>query len=393
MFDINRRLRTIIADGLFWIAYHVEHVIVLAIEVLRRAVARFDPALYSAARRVRAVVRGSGTKESRKAVIFVLWCNGPVPDFTKSFIDAVARSAFQLVVVTNQTLSAAARDYVIARADWLIERSNLGRDFGAYKDGVNWALEQFPDLQRLIIANDSLFYLPDGLDELLAALDDERHDVVGVSEVFEHHYHIASFLISFGRGAISSPAFREFWRRYLPISTRRWAILRGEGRLSAMLVKNNMTRRVLYPASALQQPLASRFPLELNHFFSLIPQYARRELLQKWGLRADDATLADKLANVARQKSADQLASDFVEAIEAHNQMHTGGILFHRLLGLPVIKRDIVFREVYQANEVPALLSPIDEPLRSMLSQELTQRGGSETLGPFARALHRHSAV
>src|SRR5690606_25733917 len=127
----------------------------------------------------------------------------------------------------------------------------------------------------IVLANDSVYYLPDGLDRLLADLNGE-HDFIGVSEVFDHHYHVASFLISFGPRVLQSAAFQRFWKRYLPIGTRRWAIFQGEGALTAELLQAGFRPHVLFRAQALKPHLQSpRAPL-LSESIALLPAIGRK---------------------------------------------------------------------------------------------------------------------
>jgi hypothetical protein len=390
------KLLEMTGESFWWLAYHLEHALVLTLEGLRRTIERIDPRLYSSKRRVFATEQGSSPVNGKRCIVFVLYCTGPLPSFTKHFIDAGARAGHSIIAVTNCPLHSEAREYLRAHCSWIIERSNVGRDFGAYKDGVLFALDQYTNLERLIIANDSVFYLPDGLDELITALS-ENHDLIGVSEVFEHHYHVASFLMSFGPGVLRSGAFRNFWNRYIPLSTRRWAIMLGEGRLSRDLLRAGFQPHILYPAKALHAPLLNSLPKNLEAIMRMLPRYSRGELYKKWGLpklRDHQNFLSTEIVQKATSSlSSDALARQFIERVEAHNQMHTGGTLFRTFLGMPMIKRDLVYREVFVPDEISILLDGIDGELRREIESDLENKGTPARLGIMARVLHRHSAI
>jgi hypothetical protein len=58
------------------------------------------------------------------------------------------------------------------------------------------------------------------------------------------------------------------------------------------------------------------------------------------------------------------------------DQAHVGGFLFMKYLGLPIIKRDIFFREVYTLEEIYWVSSEFNGPLRDEIMADL-RRGGT----------------
>lgn len=380
------------ADGLghaFHLArYYLEHVFVLIVEGINRAVQRLDPRLYFEALRVRSVIDGSNHKATKKFAIFLLYSSGPLPRFTLNLIESFKRSPFNLVIVSNKQLDESSSAHLLSRCSLLVERANVGRDFGGYKDGISVVLSRFPEVERLVIANDSVFFLEDGLDHIVAGLDG-ADAFIGVSEVHDHHYHIASFMMSFGRGVIQSPAFRRFWQRYLPISTRRWAIFKGEGDLTATLVEAGFRPHVLFQAEHLREHLTVRPPLEFSDLVELLPIGVRNEMSARF----------DKLAERLQRGPAgirtmgNEIASIVIGAIMARNQMHAGGFLFHKYLGLPVIKRDIVYREICSLQEIPRILNTLDPIDLNEIMTDLRRREPASRLGPLRKVFYRHSAA
>jgi hypothetical protein len=343
----------------------IERVFILLIELGWRLFHRFDRHLYSEALRVRHVTEGAAIKPPRKFFILVLFCNGDIPGFTRTLIDAIARSQFNLVAVSNGTLTAQARAKLLGKSCLFIERNNVGRDFGGYKDGVNIVLRRFAEIDRLIIANDSVFYLPQGLDQLINSLDADD-DVIGISESYKGFYHVASFLLSFGKRVVSNDAFIKFWRDYKPLESRQWAIFEGEGKLVQRLMRAGFRPRALYRTEDLAREL------DTVEGFKLLPAEIRRQL-------------SDPLTP-SRSLGGERAASEIIK----HNQMHAVGFLFYKFKNLPLIKRDIVFREIYSLAEVESLLNGIDGPLRGEIIDDLRRRGGPEDFGYFRRLMHRH---
>jgi hypothetical protein len=346
------------------VKFEAERLLALWIELGWRIFSQFDRTLYSEALRVREVTEGAAIKSSRKFFILVLYCKARVPAFTRTLIDSVAHSEFNLVVVSNGTLASEARAELLGKSCLFVERNNVGRDFGGYKDGVNIVLRRFAEIDRLVIANDSVFYLSRGLDQLINSLD-TGDDVIGVSETHKGFYHVASFMLSFGKRVVSSDAFVKFWRDYKPLGSRQWAIFEGEGKLVQRLTRAGFKPRALYRVEDLTRELDSA------EGFKLLPAEIRTQL-------SDPPIYSESLGERATSE------------IMKHNQMHAVGFLFYKFKGLPLIKRDIVFREIYPLAEVESVLDDVEGPLRDEIIDDLRRRGGPEHFGYFRRLMHRH---
>jgi hypothetical protein len=227
-----------------------------------------------------------------------------------------------------------------------------------------------------------VFYLPQGLDKLLADLAGD-HEFIGVSEIFEHHYHVASFLTSFGPAVLQSPAFRRFWARYRPLSSRRWAILRGEGALTATLTAAGFQPHVLYRTddllARLQHCPAERIIGEIE----ALPAKARSNISEKW----------DACRDAGVELDSGRLARDITDSIHVRNQMHYGGFLFRRHLGLPLIKRDLVYRNIYSLPEALANLGDLDPRWYEAVAADFRTRPSPANYGLLSRLLYRHGAI
>jgi hypothetical protein len=357
------------------------------LEGIQRLSNRLDPRVYSEAKRIRSVREGGQEKAGGKFFVLVLYCTDTLPAFTRTIIDAVARSPFNLVIVSNAQLTDDLAEELRGKSRLLVERNNIGRDFGGYKDGVAIVLRRF-DVERLVIANDSVFYLSDGLEDLLVKLDGP-HDLIGVSEVYDHHYHVASFLMSFGRRVVESAAFREFWRGYKPLGSRRWAIFRGEGELSAQLLRGGFRPHILYRAVHLRPYLTND-----DAVLPLLPLQVRAWLAG--GGEARSTTLLHKIGIALKwlrgSPPAKPAGTDLViDEIMGRNQMHAAGLMFRKFMGLPLIKRDLYYRDVYSIEDLAAVVADQPSGLREEIIADLRRRGNSQQLGVFGRLLHRHA--
>ena len=364
-----------IADGIINL---IERAIVLGVEALRRAWHRLNPYLYSERLRIRCITEGLPPKGSDKVAVFVVYSRSGMPNFTMNFIAALNRHSFNVIIVSNDRLDTSVKTALLGNCCLLVERVNVGRDFGGYKDGIGIAVQRFPDIRRLIIGNDSLYYFNRGLDELITALDGPE-DFIGVSEVYEHHYHVASFLLSFGPGVLDDPAFRRFWTGYLPIPTRMWAILEGEGELTRVLVEAGHRPHVLFRADALLFKLQALSATETADTLALLPRSVR------------DA-LPPFAAPLRTNPAPRNLAEAVYEEVMARNQMHAAGFAFMKYMGLPLLKRDIVFRELFSLREVKQIIAGFGEaePMQAEIMDDLARRPPPSRFAVVHRLFYRH---
>ena len=257
----------------------------------------------------------------------------------------------------------------------LIERANVGRDFGAYKDAVNILMRSEKEIDRLILMNDSMFFFERGLGKLMADLDGEG-EFIGLTEVFEYHYHVQSFLLSFGFHAVRSRAFRKFWKSYKPIGTRRWSIHKGEVSLTRRMTKAGFRPHILFQAAQLIPHLRPRPIREILESVRLLPSYCRPLLYKEFDkfIGTEGFSIADFEAisqgvrlvgqaialldsgihgqlDTMERWNFEIFGNRLIGLIAKRNQMHVGGFLFMKYLGLPIIKRDIFYRGVYSLEE------------------------------------------
>jgi len=408
----------------FLVGHTIERMlIILPIEGLMRLWYLLDPRVYFQSLRIREVVDGGIEKKSDVYFVFVLYTKSSLPAFTIGAFDAIARSPHNLIVVSNASLPPLLKAEVAEQCHKLIVRKNIGRDFGAYKDGINYVLEHHPEANRIVVMNDSVFFLRRSLDKLIADLTGPQ-DFIGVTEVHQFHYHVQSFMLSFGRGVLTSAAFRRFWKRYLPVGSRRWAIHRGEIRLTRTLTRAGFRPHILFQAAHLLPHLQSRPVREVMEATRLLPTEVRGNLYANFlpvlgeKYSSDAVSSVEAIASGIRRVHAGpfgtsqgvlprinaQAASmeqwsfkifpnQIVFSISQNNQMHHGGFLFIKYLGLPLLKRDIFYRELYTLEDVHQILSDVGEPLRDDILGDLRRAGSGANLRGLHRIMYRHGSL
>jgi hypothetical protein len=412
-----------LGKDLTWFRWWLESkLLIMPVEGLARLWYHLDPRLYVRRFRISRVTEGLAVKKSGKYAIFVLYARSTLPSFTVNLIDAVARTPFNLIIVSNIELDPLQRAQLQEQCHILIERANLGRDFGAYKDGIEYILEHDKDVERVLLVNDSLFFFSRGLDKLLADFDGPQ-EFIGTTEVLEFHYHVQSFMLSFGRNVLRNRHFLKYWRKYRPVSTRRWSIHKGEVNLTRRLTRAGFRPHILFQAAQLTPHLQRRAVRDVLESVRLFPDSFRRRLYQQFdeivgeggrkdslaaletisqGVRTLPASRGDdrsKLGRISGQAvtmekwNFEILTNKIVSTIADRNQVHVGGFFFMKYLGLPIIKRDIFFREIYALEEVHRILTDLNEPLRDEVLSDLRRGGTGKHISGFRRILYRHGSI
>jgi hypothetical protein len=417
-----------------WLGWKLElWFIISPIEGLQRLWCRLDPRLYSEQMRLRQVSEGQVGVHGARFCLLVVYASGSIPSFTQTIIDAIRRRGLNLAISTNARITNTVRETLLAKCSLLIERADLGRDFGGYKDGLSIIEQRFGTPERLILLNDSLFYLEPGLDGLVAALDGDD-ELIGMCEDLYLYYHIQSFALSFGPNVLRNPRIRRYWKAFKPISTRRWAIERGERRLTRELLRAGFRPRILYTAAQLVPHLKKRNFGELLEGVRLLPTMARYRLFQqlrelriaktvaplpmlttlsnsvrrlnKLNALDDrdlrDANLADILSISQRsllihehheEWAIETLGEQIASTVGDRNQMHFGGFLFRKYLGLPAIKRDLFYRELYPLEEIDEHLAALSAEVKEEVLADLRQRGTARLLSGLSRLLYQHGSI
>jgi hypothetical protein len=287
-----------------------------------------------------------GVNQPRKIALFV----GFTPRLTlsnKAYIKTLRAAGFALVYLSNCPLDASARQDIGNLAWRLFERHNLGRDVGAYRDGVLWLEQQglLTGCEILLIANDSMQFLPGGYaDALVQALQDfESSSDVGLfSHISQSHdAHYQSYFQALKRPIFSSRLFLDFWRNYLPLSHRGHCIFKGEIALSAQVYRKFHNVRVLYTSEALQATLenlqSQHGDISAGEILRLMPSPARTVQRRKVGYCLDQILQQ----STSRETLAGWQLYCLADVIENNNPSHVAAFLYPIYLHCPLVKQDL----------------------------------------------------
>ena len=151
------------------------------------------------------------------------------------------------VVVSNLPLSQQDRETLLAQSALVIERPNVGYDFGGYRDAMLQLAPHLPYLERLYILNDSVWMI----EAPQSWFDDVRKadkDFVGATSNYgikrynahefrelnweytiKHpNFHYASYALAIGPNILQDPGFLEYWHDFRLSNDKKRTVRRGE---------------------------------------------------------------------------------------------------------------------------------------------------------------------
>jgi hypothetical protein len=314
------------------------------------------------------ILEGNLRHAGGKHAIFLIFQPHKTPWYVLNALDALSEAGINVLLVVNHDLTAERRSELKESCNRIMIRDNSGFDMGGYKDGT-LALHMTEKPSRVIYMNDSVYYFREGLTELLRRLTESDYDVSATFENWEIHHHFQSFCYSISGRLFAHPAIQGFWRSYLPVSSRRWAIHEGEVGVSRFLRSYGESLEVIYTPAQLTSALRELSANDLAHLVTYLPREYRISLRQ------------------ARSANVEELVDEISVRVASHSPIHVGGFLFRRLLRCPIMKRDLVYRILYDLNEIAVLLKEVgDEEKTPEIMTDFRKKGSGLHFKSWNRA-------
>lgn len=372
-------------------------------------------------RREKCEIRVEKEYSGQKIFLIALYQSGTLrPDVVDLLKEAKQLGAYVLGV---NTLCLSNETEIEQYFDCYIERPNFGRDFGSYKVGFNHIYRRNWDKysERLILLNDSVFFSRIGLKDFLSKLFESEKEVAGATENFEIEHHIGSFCISISNKVLVSQKMKVFWKNYKLSDVRPKVIKHGEIALSKVLRKISggaENIEVLFNYEFFSKTLEQNCTLQRDIFklsrtseltgwkrlnvglvlsrveacfsFTTLADYKRKNLNITVDQSVPLATqgsvqVATNEIGVIRDEFLNFLKSAALECFVSGSQIHQNGIILYKM-GMPIIKLDLLYRGMFNYEDIRRLLSfmPSDEAER--LSKILYSRPfGGDVLSGWKR--------
>jgi len=215
-------------------------------------------------------------------------------------LEALNKHGITPVVVSNQALSSDDLERLKPKCAMVIERPNIGYDFGGYRDAVLELEPVLSDLERLYILNDSVWMIESEKSWFQEVRNTDK-DFCGATSNFgirryseadfrdivweytpDHwNFHYASYALAVGSRILRDPGFVEYWKRFRLSNNKKRTVRRGEIGLSKWVKENGYTHAATCDVHSLDEELRNLEPAVLEQVTRhlIIPEKPR--LLKK----------------------------------------------------------------------------------------------------------------
>src|SRR5262249_39481849 len=134
---------------------------------------------------------------TRVAVFVHFDRQGTVHDFVLHYLAEIAQAGFTTVFVSNAPrLDPERIDRIAPFCGAIVQRANVGMDFGAYKDGIG-TLPRLDQLEALLLANDSVYGPFHDLGDVIGRMNLAEADVWGITDSWERRVPPPGYLLLF----------------------------------------------------------------------------------------------------------------------------------------------------------------------------------------------------
>lgn len=247
---------------------------------------------------------------SRKVAIYLIFPeNGVLPSHMAA-LDYLRENGYSTLVVSNLPIKPADRERLGTGCWRIIERPNIGYDFGGFRDGVLHISRKLADLDRLVLINDSTWFPIPGSKNWLKTAEATGLDYVGAVSNYgtprpdyrkfrdikwtyrtdHRNFHYCSFAISISPNILRSRGFVRYWRKFRMTGEKNVTVRRGEIGLTKWAMSNGFSHGSTLDVENLDADFRALTDQELFDLLQdlLIPEAPRMvkqkyQLLQQWG--------------------------------------------------------------------------------------------------------------
>lgn len=223
----------------------------------------------------------------RLAVVATYRTNRTILSGQRMLVDYLRREGYVVVYVDVPS----AED-VVSDDSWtderthLIRRLNYGYDFASWSAGLAEALDELHRVDEILLINDSALLVRANSDILrrMRALD---ADVVGLTESFEHSYHLQSSIMMFKDQAMTGRFLQGFFDSYKVSSDKAHTIVHGEIGLSTKARNQGLRLAALVPYETLASSWLDRVDWYLGEAQRTLRVFNRDRLADRFAQVAE----------------------------------------------------------------------------------------------------------
>lgn len=182
------------------------------------------------------------TKDFGNYAVFAIYPGTTSEESCLRIIESLIKNDFDVLIVINRNAKSTAWvKFFKGRGCTILERPNIGRDFGAYQAGIRFLLKNLPKnkIKRLVLVNDTCYVSPKSQVRFLNGFF-EQDEYSTLLKHYQGVVHGSANLLNLNLHKFDSSEFFRFWRKYYPSNSRIRVVFRGEHRLSVAIQPKNL---------------------------------------------------------------------------------------------------------------------------------------------------------
>ncbi len=188
---------------------------------------------------------------------------GRVGDHVLHYVASLRDAGISVVFVTNSgKLQNAAFAALQPLCAGILVRRNIGYDFGAMREGLEYLKLPRANTRMALVINDSVYGPLQPLDQLLARIDFAVADMWGATESWQTRYHLQSYFVAAGRRALTSEAWKNFWASVRPVRSKTWVVSKYEVGLTQRLLRGGIRCAAIWPYAQIVGSVDGYFLME-----------------------------------------------------------------------------------------------------------------------------------
>ncbi|MFT6450743.1 MAG: GT2 family glycosyltransferase [Halocynthiibacter sp.] len=288
-----------------------------------------------------------------KVAIYLIFPKDGVAPSHFHALEYIKAAGYSPFLVSNLALSDADRTKLKALCWQVMERPNVGYDFGGYRDAVLSMKSKLASLDRLAILNDSAWFPLGDHTNWLTDAEDLNVDFAGAAcsncvariackdfmdikwdfNYANRNFHYGSYAVSIGPKLLKAPVFFKFWKRIKLTANKAKVVRRGEIALSKLVVRNKFT----HGATADLRDLPTRLTA-LS--FARLKDFADELIyLEEPRMKAVHTKALEKLHRDSETEARDILEKLILTVISRHGAPYAAPRLMIELFGFQFLKK------------------------------------------------------
>jgi len=251
--------------------------------------------------------------ESEKVVIFAAYPSDRTSSMHIRMLRRFFEAGYSVIVVSNHPNPNYVFENCLDEPWTFMWRHPFGRDFGAFRDATmllhRLTEERGTRFKRVVYLNDSIATLSAAEPALIAHLDNPEFEFSGITENYHKGLHVGSFIMSVGEVAFYHPRMVRYWKQFKSLSTRRYAIGRGELGFSRAMRRAGFVPHVAWTLANMKERLMEYSIAQLMEIAESMEPNFRRQI------RSPFDVVDDRLVGVLGANNLGMQAQSILQSI------------------------------------------------------------------------------